>query len=94
MKKIIIAVILALLLHIGAGLERYELTVTTDTTPIQAANIHGATETLYPAHTADYSRTILLDNVQPGRVYRVTLDSNETHNTEDDAIISIREVAR
>lgn len=93
MKRFIIISAILAMLWCGSSLERYSLTVTASAEQIQARNTKGVAVQLTPCYTDD-GIMILLDDVEPNHTYRVTLDRNESYNTEDDLIVKVCEVVR
>ena len=93
-RKVITIIIVFLIFRIGTQLERYTLTVTATNETIQAHDVKGEEITLIPCRTEDGKRTILLESVEPGLTYKVTIDTNETVNTEDDIIVSVKKIER
>lgn len=93
MKRIIMIILAALIMRTGAALERYDITVTATSDTITSRNTRGQIELLTVCKTED-KRTVLIesDRVQAGHTYIITLDRNETFNTEDDEIISVKAV--
>lgn len=93
MKKAIMGAIVALMLAGCAHLDMYTETVTATERTIAGRTTAGEVVTLTECRT-DEGKRVLLEGVEHGKVYRVTLDSCGTWSREDDQIISVKEVRR
>lgn len=88
--KMAFILVLTVLLYICGQMERYTLEVTATSDIIEAHDIHGETVTLTVCRASD-GQTVLLTDVESGHRYTVTLDRNETFNTEDDSVVSVED---
>lgn len=93
MKKAIIGALCALMLTACGQMDTYSETVTATGDTITGRDTHGEAVTLTECRT-DEGKRVLLEGVEHGKVYRVTLDSCGTWSREDDQIISVKEVRR
>lgn len=93
MKNVITGAIVALMLAGCARLDMYTETVTATERTITGRTTAGEAVTLTECRTDEGGR-VLLEGVEPGKVYRVTLDSCGTWSREDDNIVRIKEVKR
>lgn len=73
--------------------ELYTIDVYATNNTIDAKNVNNTPVTLYVCKSENGEK-ILLENVTPGNKYRVLLDTCETFNTEDDAILRIKRIGR
>lgn len=88
--RLAVAVLLAVLMSLCGQMERYTLEVIATSDIIEAHDIHGEAVSLTVCRASD-GQAVLLTDVESGHRYTVTLDRNETWNTEDDAIIRVVE---
>ena len=93
LKKIITAALIILMFSACRLLDTYTLTVTATAETISGRDINGQAVYLTPCK-AENGKTILLNNVQPGRRYTVLIDTCGTWCDDDDNILKIQEAKK
>lgn len=93
LKKIITAALIILMFSACRLLDTYTLTVTATAETISGRDVNGQAVYLTPCK-AENGKTILLDNVQPGRRYTVLIDTCGTWCDDDDNILKIQEAEK